>query len=122
MVKMLVYGTLRTGLINNDIYLKDYDRTAIYRIKGFDMYDLGGYPMIHRNKDGGTIVVEEYDVSDEVYNSIRRMECGAGYVEASMILTGEEYKIYCYSWVPHDTTKVKDGDYVQYVVKKYGKV
>ena len=72
-----VYGSLKKGL-HNDWGTRDGKFLGIALTLG-DMYSLGGYPVMMEN---GTkeYEIEVYEVSEEMYKQIHRMEIGAGYI------------------------------------------
>lgn len=118
MKRILVYGSLRKGLWNYAGHLKGCEPVSIYRVKGFEMYDLGGYPMVIRNKDADSIVVEEYLLEDKHFENIKLMEWSAGYVCAQLTIQDKEYNIFCYTWIPPNSPFIEGGDYVEYIKRK----
>lgn len=78
MKTIAVYGSLKRGkynhtLIENCTFLGDTT------IKG-TLYSLGSYPAIIEDGDN-EYPAEVYEVPDEIYERVRRMELGAGYKE-----------------------------------------
>jgi len=73
-----VYGSLKKGKHNHHLIEGSKKIDDIF-IKG-TMYSLGSYPaMVVRGTNW--YEAEVYEVSDEAYRSVKRMELGAGYKE-----------------------------------------
>ena len=115
MTKLLVYGTLRKGLINYNHYLKGLKPLDTIKLKEYTMYDLGGYPMVMIDKKGKGIVVEVYDVPDILLEVISRMETGAGYKLHYEAIGGEDHVIFVYTTNIFEAPSIEGGDYVQYI-------
>lgn len=118
-----VYGTLRKGDYN-DSYLRGYKPLSTERVDGFEMYNLGGsYPYIARGAD--SITVEVYDVPEEVFVPIERMERGAGYDLAVAKTTSGPAKIFCMTEERHAEyqtgtsrpPKIMTGDWFEWLKK-----
>lgn len=63
MVKIAVYGTLRSGYGNNLHCLKRSESHGIGYVSGIKMYSAGGFPICAKTDDtGSTVVVEVFDV------------------------------------------------------------
>ena len=79
-VKIAVYGTLKKGFYNHKRFRLDEYGTFLGfdTIFGYDMYDLGMYPIVVKSVSG-EIKVEVYDVSTDMVATLDRMERGAGY-------------------------------------------
>jgi len=98
MVRLFVYGSLRTGLYNNPLLGKNtYVRDT--EIKNYKMYSLGHYPFIMPGN--GTIKGELHEITQENYNNIRQMEEGAGYkLIKGKTLDGTPTTYYVYEIMP----------------------
>lgn len=77
MVRIAVYGTLRKGMPLHYVIAGGNGKFVGFDwIDGFEMYALR-YPWaVHGN---GKILVEVYDVDEEIFDTIDRIESGAGY-------------------------------------------
>jgi gamma-glutamylcyclotransferase (GGCT)/AIG2-like uncharacterized protein YtfP len=80
--RITVYGSLKKGKYNN-VLLKDSKFIGDTEVKG-TLYSLGSYPALV-NEGENAYPAEVYEVSDEVYERVSRMELGAGYVEVADI-------------------------------------
>lgn len=80
MKRLFVYGTLKKGRYNHERFGMDHATfVRIATINGYSMYTNGIYPAAVKGKDSDSIVGEVYDVPDELYDRIERMETYAGY-------------------------------------------
>lgn len=71
-ILVAVYGSLKKGF-HNDHYIASSDTfVGDGTVKGFDMFSLGGYPMIVPGN--GQISVEVYEVSETTFNTLDRLE------------------------------------------------
>jgi gamma-glutamylcyclotransferase (GGCT)/AIG2-like uncharacterized protein YtfP len=121
MVKVLVYGSLRKGYINYINHLSAYEPIRTFRLYGFKMYDLGGYPTILIDDGVNSIVVEEYDVSKSVFDRLMYMENGAGYNTGIVTMPDDdnEYYIFYHSYIDKRLfTCIEGGDYSVYIKSK----
>lgn len=78
MKRLAFYGSLRKGEYNHRKDLGDPLITGT--IDNAALYSLGAYPAIVEVKNGGSVVVEVYEIPDDDAKWIERMELGAGYV------------------------------------------
>jgi len=116
MNKILVYGSLREGLINYTNYLASYKPIETFELKGFKMYNLGGYPMVMRDtRKDNKIIVESYEIEERDYEIIQFIEKGAGYREAQVDIKGVKYSLFCYDWIPKSAKEIIKGDYKEYL-------
>lgn len=77
MKNMFVYGSLKKGCFNHSL-IKDNPRNRLIReeiISGYKMYLLYSYPVIKLSLSEDKISVELYNLSDEVFEQIDKMEC-----------------------------------------------
>lgn len=71
-ILVAVYGSLKKGF-HNDVHLEQANSfVGTGSISGFEMYDLGSFPMIVPGE--GPVNVEVYDVSDNVFRSLDCLE------------------------------------------------
>lgn len=119
--RILTYGSLRKNEYNFDrfkaIYGPNFNYLSSIIIKGYDLYDLGSYPGIKEsenpNKD---LQVDIMECGDDCYNSIKRMELGAGYTTKNIEIDGEDHTIYIYQGNPRKL--VESGDWSKYLHEK----
>jgi len=71
MTIVAVYGSLKKGFSNHD-FLVDADYLADAKVKGWDMYSFGPYPMAVPGD--GTIAVELYAVDSQTLRSLDGLE------------------------------------------------
>lgn len=118
-----VYGTLRKGDYN-DGFLQKYKPLSTERVEGFEMFNLGGsYPYVARGADD--ITVEVYDVPEEVFAPIERMERGAGYDVSKAKTTFGVADIFCMTEKAHAALqtgtsrplKIMSGDWFEWLNK-----
>lgn len=71
-----VYGTLREGQGNWSWALRGRsEQLGAAYLDGFVMYNTGGFPAAVRTTDGDSrILVEVYEVDDEVFSDLDRLE------------------------------------------------
>lgn len=111
---MLVFGSLREhskrGYNFNRFGGQKFVKAVT--LNGFEMYSLGGYPTIC---DGdGTIQAELHIVEDSPFQSIQRMEKGAGYVEKIVNVDGVEATIFVWNKnkiEQYELPRVESGDW-----------
>lgn len=118
MVKFCAYGSLRKGEYNYESFVRAYGEENFQYINtktipGYQLYSLGSYPMILKDPNG-SLVVDEFLVSPEVANSIRRMEIGAGYKEGEI----DGALIYYYEEGSPYYPKVESGDWSKYLKER----
>ncbi len=100
MKHILVFGSLRKFSkrgYNFDRFGKG-SQTYVQDVtlKGFEMVSLGAYPAIYPS-DKGQIKTELHAVTDAAFNSIQRMEAGAGYDELELDVDGIKATIFTMS-------------------------
>ena len=96
-----VYGSLRKGL-GNHRFLTSSKFLGKDVITGFNMYSLGAFPYVTPTKESNTIVVEVYEVNDNVFLSLDALEGYPTFYDRMKITTK-----YGYAWI--------------YFIKDYGK-
>jgi gamma-glutamylcyclotransferase (GGCT)/AIG2-like uncharacterized protein YtfP len=77
MKTIAVYGSLKKGL-HNDWGTRDGKFLGTVITSG-EMYSVGTYPVLMENGKK-QYEMELYDISEEMYKQIHRMEIGAGYI------------------------------------------
>jgi gamma-glutamylcyclotransferase (GGCT)/AIG2-like uncharacterized protein YtfP len=78
MKTIAVYGSLKKGKHNHSL-LETAKFIGDTTVRG-TLYSMGSYPALIAEGDN-EYPAEVYEVDDEFYNSIKRMELGAGYRE-----------------------------------------
>lgn len=108
-----VYGSLREGMGNHRV-LGGSTMVGKATVGGFDMFSLGGYPYCVPDKTG-EIVVEVYQVSEEVGQSLDALEGYPSFYDRKLISTpfGEAW-IYFIDQYRDGTPYVEGGDWVLY--------
>lgn len=115
MRKIVTYGTLKRGFYNYNRFNQSFNFEFLSSeiLKGFSLYDLGYYPAAVQSND--EIVVEVFEVSDECFNLLDRMEISAGYIKKEV-----ETSVGCaIIWVMTEqqiaktnSSKIESGNYV----------
>ncbi len=119
---IITYGSLRKGGSNYEYCLKEKSFKCLWegKIKGFDLYDLGSYPVVI--KGNGEVVVEVFEVSEDLFNRIERMEKSAGYKQKEIVAN----KIKGTIWFFDDerlkryhtnAKKIEHGDYIKFTLE-----
>jgi gamma-glutamylcyclotransferase (GGCT)/AIG2-like uncharacterized protein YtfP len=96
-IKLFVYGTLKRGGMLHDYYLGKSEFVKKDFVRG-ELYALYGLPFLVVGKNRTSKVPGEvYNVSDEVFDEIKKMEEDAGYktVEVSIV---EGDSVYTFSY------------------------
>lgn len=112
---LATYGTLRKTMYNNKRFPMEFIKTT--SLKGFQLYDLGPYPMVVPTGNPEDVVVfDVFQVTSRTKESIDAMEQGAGYTNLEVDIN-EELKatVYVYNHIPQRAIQIKSGDYVKYI-------
>lgn len=102
-IGLFVYGTLMKGQCNHESYLSDAYYIGKFNLKGFALYDLGGYPGIKETYSNDQVKGEVYQIDGETLNRIEKLE-GEGYLykrkEVSAYSEGsaKEIRVYVYTY------------------------
>lgn len=117
MLYILAYGTLREGHYNFDRF-EGVKKIATINIDGYQLYDLGAYPMILPDENAKNLVVDLLEVSEQTKGFIDRMEIGAGYkLESHTVnIDGQDYTATLYVY------KSNNGSYEQIESNDYNRV
>ena len=114
-ILVAVYGSLKKGF-HNDVYLERANSfVGSGTISGFEMYGLGGFPMVVPGD--GRISVEVYSVSDDVLESLDRLEGFPHFYDRKRAVvtydnSGRQEKVWIYFGRPDQvkgSKKVADG-------------
>lgn len=117
-IKCAFYGSLRKPMYNYIKFLQTYGQQSMFykktiTIDGYELYDLGSYPGIKDAKPSKKIVVDLFEISEDVYNSIHDMEIQAGFYEDDIIVDEFSYKIFPYAGRICERSLVISGDWVK---------
>jgi gamma-glutamylcyclotransferase (GGCT)/AIG2-like uncharacterized protein YtfP len=86
-----VYGSLKSGHYNH--YLLGEARFLGETTVRGTLYSMGAYPALAESGDK-EYHAEVYEVPDEEYERIRRMELGAGYIEKEKVWKGSTVTVF----------------------------
>lgn len=116
--KIIVYGSLRKGEYNFNRFVgyfgeDNFQYVETTTIPGFKLYSLGPYPGINEGTEDDVLVVDILDVSESAYDSVKRMELGAGYSEVLVNINGEELPIYVFDAKLPEDNIVEGGDWLK---------
>lgn len=76
MLKVFAYGTLMRNCYNHH-YLTGHEYLGQARLKGFSIYNLGGFPGIIPDKTG-TVLGELYEIDLQTLERVDRLEDNGG--------------------------------------------
>lgn len=122
-VKIATYGSLRKGEYNYESFVRHYGEDnfvyiSTHSIPGFKLYSMGAYPAAVSASAGeivNDLVVDLFEVSIPVYESIRAMELGANYKEVLVNINGEDVILYEYNNDLPESRRVPEGDWSKYL-------
>lgn len=108
MHKIYVYGTLRQGGALHR-YMRGNAPLATLSLPGFKMYSLGMFPgIIASENQEDKIIVEEYQISDQVLEILDRIEGNPDYFHRTIV--GDHY-IYTFPNIIQENKVIKSGDW-----------
>lgn len=116
-IKCAFYGSLRKPMYNYSRFIKTYGLDSMrykktVKINGYELYNLGAYPGIKLTEKDKTIIVDLFEVTQDVYEVIYGMESGANYYEDDVIIDDTPYKIFIYlGWVS-PSSLIESGDWL----------
>lgn len=120
MIKVAVYGSLRAGEYNLERFQSMYGAKNIkvvkekVRIPGYKLYSLGAYPAITPGE--GEITIDILSMHEQVFDSIDRMEQGAGYNRETVKVSRHgELPIYVFASKLPEERLVESGDWSEYL-------
>lgn len=115
MRRLAVYGTLRqNGRLHS--WVAGAKPVGTQVIEGFKMYNVSGwYPAI--TKDTGKILVEVYELPNEVAKDIADMEQRAGYKLAKVQTEYGEAEVFYQDREMDNYPVVESGDWIEHVSK-----
>lgn len=98
-------------MYNYEVLKRRLQHIKTTTIKGYDLYDYGVYPFAVEGEND--IVVDVLETDNEMYESIKAMELGAGYKE--VIVEADEHVGYMYLFdKPTNDPIVEHGDWVKH--------
>ena len=121
MINIAVYGTLREGQGNNRCLLGS-PKLGTFRLKGFSMVSLGGFPAIDYD-EGGEITAEVYECNVQAEERCNMLEgyrpdqpVQSFYDRVAVDTPFGEAVIYIMRGILGDSEddKIPDGDWVRY--------
>ena len=121
--KVAFYGSLRKGHYNYDRFKQQYGNEFNYikttNISGFNLFDLGSYPGLKaaRNNEN-KVIVDIFELSEKAFDSVERMEHGAGYSTIKVVDDETGEKVYCYLYEYPCNNLVESGDWSKYLSHK----
>jgi len=118
MKRIAVYGTLRKGGGLHD-WVQGAEPLGTDQVQGFDMYDISGwYPAITKGEN--TILVEVYELDDEVADRISRMEEDANYTLVEVDTKFGQATMYHMDkkYLSERTPLVESGNWIEYFREK----
>lgn len=123
--KVAVYGSLRKGMGNNRLLGDSKCLGVTTTDMPFAMYSLGGFPMVTFGDRVCPIVVEVYECSSEVLQTLNylegyRGEGGNNFYDRSLVATplGEAYIYHIEDRSTSPDSLVPNGDWVNYVQQR----
>ena len=120
MINVLVYGTLRHGMGNNDYFLDRSKPLRTLRISGFVMKDLGAFPAIHEGD--GEITVEYFRIDKATLAELDRLEGHPVFYRRIEVVVNElgiSAYIYVMSADRIDGRKtISSGDWIEHTTQK----
>ena len=115
---IITYGTLRKEGVLYKSFLGEKKSRYLWggKIKGFDLYDLGSYPAVI--KGNGEVVIEVFEVSEEIFKAIERMEKSSGYSQKEVIVNKIKGTIWFFDKEIlkryRRAKKIEHGDYIKF--------
>lgn len=113
-----VYGSLRKGLHNHRVLRNSkLLSTEVVNIP-WRMISLQSYPGLVPSIENKNIVVELYEVSDDVYKNVEFLEGYPSYYQKAIISTSlGEVEVYVLEQGYANYPLVENGDWVKYLTK-----
>jgi len=110
---LFVYGSLKRGCYNNYLLTQGGAKfLGECKIAGYELYTTHGYfPYMVESNNSSKVKGELWEVPEETYQRIRRMELGAGYVEVEK--EGIIFYVYPRERLPANARKIKSGVWVE---------
>lgn len=117
MTKLLaVYGTLKKGYRNNEVYLTNLNPKFEGFVKlPFELYTNGRYPMIVKSGQLNNVYLEVYEISDDQFTEITKLEEPFGYhyerIEIAEINDFVEVFVFTAGIPPSEFSSVESGNW-----------
>ena len=119
-VLVAVYGSLRKGMGNHPLLERnDAQLLSTERVKGWDMYSLGGFPYITPSDTDGEITIEVYVCPITAMRPLDNLEGYPSFYNRKLIDTSKgQAWIYFIEDYGNTRSPVTDGDWVAYYNKR----
>ena len=113
MKKIFVYGTLRKGFgLNN--YMDNFKYLGVGKLKGFDMFSNGYFPMIV--KGAGEVVGEVYEIKNGIneIGVLDKIESAYTRIKVRVKLNGvlTDVEVYVYNGDVTNLKQIKSGNWI----------
>lgn len=108
MNKVAVYGSLKEGFGNHRL-LTTSEKVGEDWVDGWTMYSLGGFPAIVEGD--GSIKVEIYEVDDETFSRLDRLEGYPSFYDRKKVETSEGAAWIYYHHTPPAREIVESGEW-----------
>ena len=117
MKKIFVYGTLRKGFgLNN--YMDNFKYLGVGKLKGFDMFSNGYFPMIIKGSGEvvGEVVGEVYEIENGIneIGVLDKIESAYTRTKVRVKLNGvlTDVEVYVYNGDVTSFTQIKSGNWI----------
>ena len=112
---IFAYGTLRRHQRNYYEFDLDKKLTYIYTavLRGYKMYDLGGYPcIVESGNNNDKVVGDLFKVKDQsAVEAVRKLELNAGYIEKEIEMNDYKAITFIYEKVPENPVLIPSGSW-----------
>jgi len=112
---IFAYGTLRRHQRNYYEFDLDKKLTYIYTavLRGYKMYDLGGYPcIVETGNNNDKVVGDLFKVKDQsAVEAVRKLELNAGYIEKEIEMNDYKVITFIYEKVPENPVLIPSGSW-----------
>lgn len=120
--RIAVYGSLRLDEYNYNYFKSRYPNEIKFiktiAISGYKLYSLGSYPGIKETSDNTELVIDIFEVSENVYSMITDMELCSGYKIKKLDIDNIPTTLYVYTANIANCTLVESGDWSKYLNEK----
>jgi len=117
MIKCAFYGSLRRPMYNYIRMCQSFGKDSMHykktiKLFGYEMYILGQYPGIKDSDRSKSIVVDLFEINQEVFDCVYRMEISSNFYEDDIKIDEHYYKIFPYAGKVNESHLVESGDWV----------
>jgi gamma-glutamylcyclotransferase (GGCT)/AIG2-like uncharacterized protein YtfP len=116
-MRLLVYGSLRKNGWLHEGWL-GLDPIKTVKLVGYDLFAItNAYPAASEGKN--TIICELYDIEEDQFHALKRMELNAGYYEKEVMVDNTSASIFLMKpdWLIKSALLIKDGDWIKHYIK-----